>query len=318
MTFSRPGAPGKTWRIGLLAWVLIAGVLFIVAPAPPERPAVDARDEAIRERAVAWVVRDVKAWQAERGDLSIPWDEAAGHMAIVVDDIGRELLIHDRLQALRFPLTFSVLPGAVYAAGAQVRLRADRRRYREILLHLPMEPLSAQSMREGKEVEETFLFVDDSPEQLVAKLEAALQRVPAAVGINNHMGSRLTTEGEALSALWPVLRQRGLFFLDSRTSAESVAEASARSAGIPSISRHVFLDHDLRHEAMEAALQAAADRAQREPVVVICHPSATVVEVLQTELPRLYAMGIGTYPLSELVAHTLPTAGVVGAQGPEP
>jgi polysaccharide deacetylase 2 family uncharacterized protein YibQ len=179
-----------------------------------------------------------------------------------------------------------------------------------------MEPLVAERMREGKEAEETFLFADDSPEQLVAKLEAALQRVPAAVGINNHMGSRLTTDDEALSVLWPALRRRGLFFLDSRTTAESVAEASARSSGVPSMSRHVFLDHDLRREAMEVALQAAANRARSEPIVVICHPSATVVEVLEEQLPRLHATGIGVYPLSELVAHTLPTAGVVGAQGP--
>jgi polysaccharide deacetylase 2 family uncharacterized protein YibQ len=292
--------------------------LFVLAPAPPERGAIDPDEEAIRRRAVSRVERDVKAWQAERGDLTIPWEQAAGHMAIVVDDVGRELLMHDRLQALRFPLTFSVLPGAVYAAGAQLRLRADRRRYREILLHLPMEPLSAARMQEGKEAEETFLLVDDSPEQLVAKLEEALQRVPAAVGINNHMGSRLTANEEALSELWPVLRRSGLFFLDSRTTAESVAEVSARAAGVPSLSRHVFLDHELRVEAVAAALRDAAARARIQPVVVICHPSATVVEVLKTQLPRLHSTGIGIYPLSELVAHTLPTTGVVGAESLQP
>ena len=69
---------------------------------------------------------------------------------------------------------------------------------------------------------------------------------------------------------------------------------------------------------MEAALRDAAERARIEPVVVICHPSATVVEVLQTQLPRLHATGIGIYPLSELLAHTLPTIGVVGAQGRQP
>src|SRR5690606_18838825 len=130
-----------------------------------------------------------------------------------------------------YPLTFSVLPGALYTPGAQLRLRADPRRYREIWLHLPMEPMDAAQMFEGAEAQEDFLRVADSPEQLRQKLLAAIERVPAAVGVNNHMGSRLSADPKAMNAVMEGLAPTGLAFLDSRTTPETVAAQAARAAG---------------------------------------------------------------------------------------
>lgn len=284
-----------------MVWVLCAVVLFAIAPDPPHADPVDADAEAVWRRTVEQNQARARRWQSERGDLTIPWDEAEGHLAIVVDDVGRELRLHEQLQALRFRLTFSVLPGSVYAAGAQLRLRQDARRPREILLHLPLEPLDAARMSEGPEAREEFLLSTDSGAELRAKLERALAAVPAAVGVNNHMGSRLTADRRALDALWPVLAERGLFFMDSRTTAETVAAQSAAVAGIPALSRHVFLDHDPSRPAVAAALASAASRARSEPTVVICHPMASVVDVLREQLPQLHGQGIGIYPVSEVL-----------------
>ena len=234
----------------------------------------------------------------------LAWDDAQGHLAIVIDDVGRELIWHERLQALRYRLTFSVLPGSTYAAGAQLRLRQDHRRPRDIMLHLPMEPADPAMMREGPEAREDFLRVDDSSDAIAAKVERALDRVPAAVGVNNHMGSRLTTDSRAMAVVMDVLaRREGLFFLDSRTTADTVAEMQARNAGLPTLSRHVFLDHDPSPEAILEQLRVAERLSRTHPTVVIARPSRAVVEVLERELPRLTQRGIGVYPVTELLRH---------------
>ena len=242
-----------------------------------------------------------KDWKRERGDLTIPWDEARGHLAIVIDDTGRELHVFEQLLSLRFPLTFAVLPGAAYTAGVQVRLQADRRRYREVLVHLPMEPFDPTEMETEEELRETFLRVGDTSDGLRTKTLAALDAVPLAIGVNNHMGSRLTTDRDAMDAVMGTLVGRKLLFLDSRTTAETVAESAATAAGLMTGSRDVFLDHEPGIEAISAALEEAAMRAQSEPVVAIAHPTAEVVTVLEEALPRLREQGVGVYPLSRIL-----------------
>ncbi len=301
---SDPREPALRWSLAL--WGLLATLLLWLAPPPPPPPVTSAEDEAIFQRTVDQTVEKTRRWQQERGDETIEWDQARGHLAVVIDDVGRELHLFEQLHALRYPLTFSVLPGAVYAPGAQLRLRADRRRPREILLHLPCEPEDPAKMFEGAESGELFLRVGDPPAQLQAALTAALRRVPGAVGVNNHMGSRLTAERAAMDALMPVLRAQGLYFLDSRTTPHSQGLAAAEEAGLPALGRDLFLDADPSPAAVLAQLELAAERAQVRPLVVIAHPSPEVVETLREGLPRLRARGIGVYPLSELLAHLAP------------
>lgn len=289
------------WSLG--AWGLLAALLLWLAPPPPPPPVTGPEDEAIFQRTVDQTVEKTRRWQLERGDETIAWDQARGHLAIVIDDVGRELHLFEQLHALRYPLTFSVLPGAIYAPGVQLRLRADRRRPREILLHLPCEPEDPAKMTEGPEAGELFLRAGDPPERLRATLRAALRRVPGAVGVNNHMGSRLTASRAAMDALMPVLRAQGLFFLDSRTTPRSQGLAAAEAAGLGALGRDIFLDADPSPGAVLAQLERAAERALLRPQVVIAHPSPAVVETLREGLPRLHARGIGVYPLRELLAH---------------
>ncbi|MEM7160496.1 MAG: divergent polysaccharide deacetylase family protein [Myxococcota bacterium] len=272
------------------------------APLPPDPPPASEDEKTIRQREVDMIVRDTQQWQREHGDRVLPWDEAKGHLAIVIDDVGRELHLFEQLLALRYPLTFSVLPGSVYAAGVQTRLRGDRRRYREIMLHLPMEPSKPSMMFEGAESGERFLRLGEDPATLRAAVEDALARVPAAVGVNNHMGSALTRDEAAMREVMAVLAPRPLYFIDSRTIGDTQAEAMAQRAGVPSLRREVFLDHDPSAAAIEAALEHAAQLSHDHPVVAIAHPSPEVVEVLGRRLPDLYAQGVAVYPASRLVA----------------
>jgi len=299
---TNPDRRDRVLRLSLAIWVVVACLLLLLAPPPPPPPVTTAEDEAIFQRMVDRNVDKTRRWQEERGDETIAWDDARGHLAIVIDDVGRELHLFDQLLALRYPLSFSVLPGAVYAPGVQLRLRADRRRPRDILLHLPCEPEDASKMAADAELGELFLRVGDPPERLQSALTAALLRVPAAVGVNNHMGSRLTAERAAMDALMPVLRARDLFFLDSQTTPDSEGQAAARAAGVPTLARDVFLDVDPAPGAVLAQLELAARRARDRPVVIIAHPSQAVVEALRDALPRLHRDGIGVYPLREILA----------------
>lgn len=285
----------------LVAWVALAGALFLLAEPPPEPPPAGPEDRAIRDRMAAWAVRDAEQWVEHEGDLELEWAQADGHLAIVIDDIGRELDMFEELLDLRFALTFSVLPGSVYATGVQQRLLVDDRRPRDILLHLPMEPLDPGAMRLDVEAGEIYLLASDDPAQLRAKTLAALDRVPHAVGVNNHMGSKLSANPRAMAAIMPALHERGVFFLDSRTIPTTVAADQAERAGLPTLSRHVFLDHDPAPKAIRAALEQAAERSRSEPTVAIAHPSQALVEVLREELPALHARGVGVYPLSRLL-----------------
>ncbi|MBL4686957.1 MAG: divergent polysaccharide deacetylase family protein, partial [Nannocystaceae bacterium] len=225
------------------------------------------------QRAADIAAETPRVWRRERGDLSIPWDEAQGHLAIVIDDVGRELHVFEQLLSLRFPLTFAVLPGSVFTSGVQVRLQADRRRHREVLLHLPMEPQDAALMRSDAELRETFLQITDDAQTLQRKTQAALAAVPIAIGVNNHMGSRLTTDRGAMDAVMSELARRRVFFLDSRTTADTVAMEAATAAQVPTGSRHVFLDHEPGVAAIAHALALAAERASREPTIAIAHPT---------------------------------------------
>lgn len=257
------------------------------------------------QRSADFVVRDTKAWQRDHGDRSLPWAQAEGHLAIVIDDVGRELHLLEKLNALRFRLTFSVLPGSVYTTGAQLRLGADRRRYREILLHLPMEPAGSAAMHEGDEAKETFLLATDDAATLRRKTAEALDRVPAAIGVNNHMGSRLTADRAAMDAVMQVLRERDVFFLDSRTHHDTQAMAAAEAAEVPALARQVFLDHDASAESIAAQLQEAARLSRLGPTVAIGHPSAEMYEVLARDLPALLEQGVAVYPLSHVLEHQL-------------
>jgi polysaccharide deacetylase 2 family uncharacterized protein YibQ len=286
----------------LVAWVALGGALFMLAEPPPEPPPVGPEDKAIRDRMADWAVEDAEQWAQNEADLVLEWTEAEGHLAIVLDDVGRELDLFEDLLDLRFPLTFSVLPGSVYASGVQQRLLVDDRRPRDILLHLPMEPVDPAAMRVDVEAGEIYLLASDDPAALQAKTLAALDRVPHAVGVNNHMGSKLSADRRAMAAIMPSLRERGVFFLDSRTIPTTVAAQQAELAGLPTISRHVFLDHDPDPKAIRAALEQAAERSRSEPTVAIAHPSKALVEVLREELPRLHARGVGVYPLSRMLA----------------
>jgi polysaccharide deacetylase 2 family uncharacterized protein YibQ len=214
-------------------------------------------------------------------------------VAIVIDDLGRDRGDVERLLALGQPLTYAVLP---FEPRTEEIVALLRERRAELLLHLPMEPEGEADPGPGA------LSSDMSRRQVARATRAALEKVPGAVGVNNHMGSALTADSAAMHAVLAVLAERRLYFLDSRTSAESVGFELARASGIPAARRDLFLDEVDERDAIEAALDELVALAREQGAAVgIAHPRDATLAVLAERLPRLRDQGVEIVPLSFLV-----------------
>jgi len=156
-------------------------------------------------------------------------------IAIILDDMGVDRKRSERAAMLSAPLTLSYLPYARNLPGqtADARLRGH-----ELMVHLPMEPLA-----KGENSGLRALLTGLGDDELVRRLEWALSRFAGYVGVNNHMGSRLTWYSSTMALAMSRLKAHGLLFVDSLTSIRSVATDAARLAQVPHVERHIFLDH---------------------------------------------------------------------------
>jgi uncharacterized protein len=220
---------------------------------------------------------------------------AAGpQLAIILDDLGYDRAAADALLALPFPLTVSVLPHL--PLSTEVAEEAFRRGD-QVLLHLPME-----SEADGAKPEEIELRVGMNAGQVQDALEGMLQTVPHAIGVNNHQGSRATADPALMAALMPALHQHGLFFIDSRTTAATVAYVAAERSGVRAASRKVFLDDNPTPGAILAQLELAARDAQRDgSAIAIGHPHPATIAALSEGIPRLESHGVRLVFASEVV-----------------
>lgn len=196
-------------------------------------------------------------------------------LAIVIDDIGESMGAVRDLLKLDYPVTFAVWPRSSHAREAA---EAAHRAGREVMIHQPMEPLKYPSVKPGPGA----IYVRMGSDEIEAMLRDNLARVPHAVGLNNHMGSRFTQDVRGVRAVCEALEGKGLFVLDSVTHSGSVFYREARRAGLPAGKRNVFLDviHDKRNIMFQ--LDKAARVAHEQGVAVaIGHPLAETVAALK-------------------------------------
>ena len=202
-------------------------------------------------------------------------------LAIVLDDAGSSIEVVREVERLPLAVAVAVLPNAARSAEVARGLGAQGR---ELLLHMPMEPVGNHGPGPGEGAVEVGL----SAAEIRSRVERALAVVAGARGVNNHMGSRATADAAAMRAVMDVLRPRGLYFLDSRTTADTVAEQIARASGVPALRRDVFLDVVSEPEAIRRALDQAVARARADgSAVAIGHVHPITIEVLERELPRI-------------------------------
>ncbi len=215
-------------------------------------------------------------------------------LAIIIDDLGNDLVHGSRALALPGQVTYAILPHTPYASTLA---EAAHLRGKELMLHLPMQTLDGRPTGPGG------LHVDMDRKALALAVERDLASVPHAVGVNNHMGSLLTQQPTSMGWLMQALKRHpGLYYVDSRTDDRTVAEQQAQSAGLPASRRDVFLDNVRDEVAVLAQLQLAVVKAQRNgAAIAIGHPYPETLAVLARELPRLEAYGVMLMPVSALI-----------------
>ncbi|MEN8782127.1 MAG: divergent polysaccharide deacetylase family protein [Desulfobacterales bacterium] len=210
-----------------------------------------------------------------------PTAEALPKVAIIIDDLGYDRRIAQKFLDLDAGLTFAVLPLAPHT-----RLIAATifKKGGELMLHLPMEPLEYPSVDPGPGALLSSMSADD----LIAQLRENLSDVPGIKGVNNHMGSKLTAESARLYQVFSVLKQEGLFFIDSRSTAETLGRPSARLFQLPFAERDVFIDHvqdpDMIRLRVKELIQIARKNGE---AIGIAHPSKTTLRILEEMLPML-------------------------------
>ncbi|QJR80523.1 divergent polysaccharide deacetylase family protein [Alteromonas pelagimontana] len=225
---------------------------------------------------------------------------ASAKIILILDDMGYRL--SDR-KALSLPqeVTFSILPHTPLSLELSEYAHVQGR---DVMLHMPMEAengkaLGPNGLTEGMvaaSISETF--------------NNALASVPYAIGVNNHMGSKLTKARLPMQMLMNAIKEKDLFFIDSRTTADSIAESTARQQGILAARRNVFIDHDHSLVAMHEQFQRLIDIAKRDGVAVgIAHPHPGTLRFLETALTTLDAENVELSSVSGYFhpAHVDPT-----------
>ena len=244
---------------------------------------------------------EVVTHRIELETLGAAETSTAGHgeagrarLAILLDDLGNDRRAADEVFALHVPITVSVLPYHEHSREIAAEARSHGC---EVMLHLPMQSV-ANETPEREELKPGLSQAD--VEEMVDRMLAA---VPEADGVNNHQGSQATANAALMNALMPVLRDAGVFYVDSRTTVATVAYETAKQDGVKTAFRNVpFLD-DVRDRAairrqLLVAIRGAKDKGE---AIAIGHPHPETLEALRELLPEARKQGVRLVPVSDVV-----------------
>lgn len=206
------------------------------------------------------------------------YPDSLPRVAIIIDDFGYDSVIARKFSELGVEITFSILP---FSPQKNKIARIAKGKNLEIMLHLPLEPFEYPRVNPGPGV----LLASMSPDVLIDQLKKDLDSVPYIKGVNNHMGSRMTTISTKMYQIFSILKKRDLFFIDSRTSRDSLCKPSARLLKIPFGERDVFLDHSTDPDSIRKQIRRLLHIAKSHGEAIgIGHPHKTTYRVLREEL----------------------------------
>jgi polysaccharide deacetylase 2 family uncharacterized protein YibQ len=216
-------------------------------------------------------------------------------VAIVIDDLGGEDKISQELLRWDLPITFSILP---FAPFSKTLAGEAHRKGKEVILHLPMEPRGYPQTRPGEGV----LLEEMNERRLLDQLSKDIEAVPYIIGVSNHMGSRLMEDPEKMKIVFSELKRRGLFFLDSRTTPQTIGLQVARSVGLKATERSIFIDHSSTEEDIKRQLEQLIQLSlSKGKAIGIGHPHPSTLKLLKEMVPKMKEKGIEIVPLSAVI-----------------
>jgi polysaccharide deacetylase 2 family uncharacterized protein YibQ len=213
-------------------------------------------------------------------------------VAIIIDDIGYR---QSDAAALTLPgaITFAILPHTPY--GKTLALQADRKDH-DVILHIPMEA------ENGKKLGPGGLTIQMNEQSIRHELALAFEEIPFAIGINNHMGSKLTKLYTPMMWTMRFLKERNLIFVDSVTTKKTQGERIALKLGVPTAHRQIFLDNVLTNDYIEQQFRQLIQHAQQfKSGVAIAHPHPETIAALNRLIPLLAELDIDLVPISTLI-----------------
>lgn len=218
-----------------------------------------------------------------------------GAIALIIDDFGDRWDSFTRsFTDLGIPFTASVLPGR---KNSTLVARGLAERGCEVILHLPMEPVSARFPRDEYTILSTMGRAD-----ILRIIQRSLDQVPAARGMNNHMGSKVTQNAALMEVILTDIHNRGLFFVDSRTTAKTEAYRVAKRIQMPCTKRDVFLDTEMDEATIARQLWKLAEKAEKKGHAVgIGHARSATLRVLQREIEKIQAKGFDFVFISDVL-----------------
>lgn len=216
-------------------------------------------------------------------------------VAIIIDDLGNNAVADHRAINLPGPVACSFLPHTPYA---KKHAALAHRKGKEVLLHLPLEALHHNRLGPGG------VTLHMMPREFVDTVRADLASIPNPDGVNNHMGSLMTRNAGDMAWLMTLLSRTDLFFIDSRTTARSVAYEMAVRYGVPAASRDVFLDDVRDKDAIVDQLHRLVSVARKNgSAIAIGHPYPITMAVLKELLPKLAAQGVELVPVKAVIQY---------------
>lgn len=216
-------------------------------------------------------------------------------ISIIIDDMGYRLNSGNRAINLPGALTYSFLPHSPHAV---LLSKSAHQQNKEVMLHLPMEAESGKKLGPGG------LTECMTEQKFIKVLESSIKSIPYASGFNNHMGSLLTKSSLWMTRLMhEIASDKNLYFVDSKTTSQSIAFKVARAEGLKSIKRDIFIDHEESKEFIQQQLKKLIKRAKRKgTALAIAHPKRITISVLEKWLPELEAKGIKLVSVSTLIS----------------
>ncbi len=267
----------------------------------PEEKAYQAREEIIRRVLTGAPPERLPTPQFTQAQPVKP------KIVIIFDDMGLDKSAFDVVSNLPGPLTLSFLP---YANDVDKLARLAAERGSEVMLHLPMEPQGRadpgpHALRSGM-----------NGADFIKELEWNLGRISEFVGVNNHMGSKVTTDEAAMKTVLGYLEHKGLFFLDSVTTGDSVVRAAGASVGAKVLSRDVFLDADAHNAQAVFSQLMLVEKIATETgfAIAICHPYPETIAVLGPWITSAPYRGFEIATVSSLLNPVAPNAPAVMAE----